>query len=220
VLRLSIPLPPGGTLQVTHFGETEGFPWNVVHHFRCTPATAPAQVDLDDVVEGVRSAYAANFLAYISSELVYEGARGKFWTSGGDLYEGEALNPVIAPGDSKPLPLNCAVVISWRVHRIWRGGKPRTYLPGLEDSAVDDGRRIDADKVTSIQSNARAYLTAVNAVGHGALSIESMTALRRFAAGGSEAHPKVYLDPPEHVDIVGAICRSVIGSQRRRLHRL
>jgi hypothetical protein len=118
------------------------------------------------------------------------------------------------------VPLNCAVVISWRVHKIWRGGKPRSYLPGLEDSAVDDGRRIDADKVTSIQSNAKLYLAAASSVSHGALSVESMTALRRFAAGGSELHPKVYLDPPQHVDIVGAICRSVIGSQRRRLHRL
>jgi hypothetical protein len=47
-----------------------------------------------------------------------------------------------------------------------------------------------------------------------------MVCLRRFADGGSEATPKVYLDPPELVTITDGVCRSVMGTQRRRLHRL
>jgi hypothetical protein len=151
---------------------------------------------------------------------VYEGARSKFWTTAGALFEGEALNPVIGSTGSDPSTLAAAVVISWRVRGIWRGGKPRTYLSGVTESHLTDGRSFDSAYVAAKKTDATAYLTAVRGMVHGALTVNFLTCLRRFANGGSESTPRVYLNPPQHVEIVGALARSVVGTQRRRLHRL
>jgi hypothetical protein len=191
-----------------------------VHHFKCTPATDPTQTDLDDITEGVRSAAVHLLTDEMSSNLVFEGSRSKFWTTAGDLWTGEALNPVLGSQSSTPSTLAACYVISWRVHRIWRGGKPRSYLSGVNEAQVSDGRTVSGGAVTANTGNARDYLTATAGLTSGALSIESMVCLRRFADGGSEATPKVYLDPPELVTITDGVCRSVMGTQRRRLHRL
>jgi hypothetical protein len=155
----------------------------------------------------------------MSNAGVFEGTRAKFWTSAGDLWTGEALNPVIGGVSGDPVALSSAMVISWRVHKIWKGGKPRTYLPPTGETQVADGRTISSAVVGAATTHAKAYITAVNAITHGTLTVDYFSCLRRFEDGGSTQSPKVYLTPPQHVRITGAAARSVLGTQRRRLHR-
>lgn len=217
---MAVPLPPGGTLQVTHFGEVEGFPWNVVHHFLCSPTTAPSQSDLDAITEAIRSKAVHMLTNTASSNLVFEGSRSKFWTGSGALYEGEALNPVLGLQGSTPSFLGAAVVVSWRVRSLWKGGKPRSYLAGIAEGSVSDGRTILTSDLNVLKTDVAFYLNGVRGLVSGALTCNYLTCLRRFADGGSEEKPKVYLNPPVHVEVVGGIVRPVLGSQRRRLHRL
>lgn len=185
-----------------------------------TTSADPVQADLDLVTEGFRSAAVDLITLQMSAAGVFEGTRTKFWTAAGDLWTGEALNPVLGGVSGDPISLQAAMCISWRVHKIWKGGKPRSYLPASGESQSSDGRTFSSALVGAATTHAKAYITAVNAITHGTLTVDYFSALRRFADGGSTSSPKVYLDPPQHVKIVGAAARSVIATQRRRLHRM
>ncbi len=121
---------------------------------------------------------------------------------------------------STPSFLGAAVVVSWRVRSLWKGGKPRSYLAGIAEGSVSDGRTILTSDLNVLKTDVAFYLNGVRGLVSGALTCNYLTCLRRFADGGSEEKPKVYLNPPVHVEVVGGIVRPVLGSQRRRLHRL
>jgi hypothetical protein len=214
-----MPVPPDGTLQVTHFGELEGFPWRVIQHVLTSPGDEPDPTDLNTVCEGIRSA-ATNMLTNDqSSNLVYEGVLGTLWAAGGTEYSGSALNPVIGGEPSSPSTLAASIVVSWRTHTTWRGGKPRSYFPGVPESRVADGRQLDSGIVAAIQGRVDSFLAAIPDITTDTVSCESLVCLRRFADGGSTTTPPTPLDPPELVVITAAVVRSVLGTQRRRMHR-
>lgn len=105
---------------------------------------------------------------------------------------------------------NSCVIISWSGRFHYRGGKPRTYLPGVPATAEDDSQHLNADYIASLASDANNFLSAVNA-----LTTDSFTDVKlgtvRFASGGS------WLDPPFFVAYNGAVVHPRIGTQRRRL---
>lgn len=62
-------------------------------------------------------------------------------------------------------PPNSAVVISWQIAESYRGGKPRTYLPGIPLNALADqgSGLLVTSFATTVESNANAMLTNFNA---------------------------------------------------------
>lgn len=63
------------------------------------------------------------------------------------------------------LPPQCAVVISWHIAASYRGGKPRTYLPGIPSTALN----LSYDSVlnptyaTGVQTQANNFASSFNA---------------------------------------------------------
>lgn len=189
----------------------------VVHHYRCTPASTPSTDDLDGVLEGLRSAMATMWAPLGNEFYHYTDASGVFWDTDGNETTGSAVEDVPGTDTGNVNPAQVAFVVSWRVTTRWKGGHPRSYFPGVTNDELASAHTYQPTYVSDWQDAADAFLTAVAAVSSGSLSVESLAVLRRFADGGSEAVPKVYLDPPELIDIVSAIARNDIGTQRRRL---
>jgi hypothetical protein len=59
--------------------------------------------------------------------------------AGGTSAQGVSTHaPIVGGGSGQCLPPNVAVAISWIIPESYRGGKPRTYLPGVSASALID----------------------------------------------------------------------------------
>src|SRR5437867_10671221 len=77
-------------------------------------------------------------------------------------------------------------LINWHISAHYRGGKPRTYLPGAIDAHVTDGHLIDASWRSSVAGRAADFLGHVNAITNGTIATVKLGTVSFFTAGGSE----------------------------------
>jgi hypothetical protein len=130
---------------------------------------------------------------------------------------GSTENAVVLPDGGKgsdaptPLPPNCAACISWQIGAHYRGGHPRTYLPGIASAnlaAVGGNWWLTAFR-TTLTNAAQSMLNSFNAATAGGSS-ETLGTISYFRAGELLAKPNwyPYLLPNVH---------QRVDSQRRRL---
>lgn len=115
----------------------------------------------------------------------------------------------IVSGDA--LPPQCAVCISWLITARWRGGKPRTYLPGIPLSALttSGGSALTTaymNDVASVGNNILLYWAGVSLP---SASTVEQVCLSYRTAGAPRISPVTF-------PIVGAECHGRLDSQRRR----
>lgn len=109
------------------------------------------------------------------------------------------------------MPASVAYCWSWQVTGRWRGGHPRSYMPGLPEGSLTiiGGKTI----ATATQSNlAGAGVNLLNAVA--AITINSIT----FQLGTirySSGHAPIV--PPKFLQYLGCAVHPRLDSQRRRL---
>lgn len=114
-----------------------------------------------------------------------------------------------------PMPLSLAGVISWRAQfPRYRGGKPRTYVSGMDSNNIANPRQLTTSARTSLEVAAQGMLSDLNALtfGTGPRSV-SMISLATVRA-------KAPLAVPEQWPIVDATVDVRLGTQRRRLGKL
>lgn len=111
-------------------------------------------------------------------------------------------------------PLSCCAVISWRINRRYRGGKPRTYLGPVGGNTAALGKLIPTGQATAIANAAEAFRTFVDTNAWTSATTWDLGCVSYFSgkvlrtAGlfeGFVANPSVDLR---------------LGSQRRRLGKL
>lgn len=169
------------------------------------------QVDLADAAF---NAYKAYFLTEISFEVELNFARVNIW-DGPDVSQAistETASPGLKldPG----LPANVAICVSWPLAVHYRGGHPRTYLPGVTQASLDGTTRVLAAYASDVATRANQFHTAmevipptatVSSVEHGTMSFQSK---------------KQWRTPPVFRRIaLGAHVDTRLDSQRRRLGR-
>jgi hypothetical protein len=113
-----------------------------------------------------------------------------------------------AAGDS--LGANSAIVTSWKIPATWRGGKPRSYLPGIPVTGLYDIRLLGDAFIGTVQTAALAFLNGVNA-----LTLSGVTQVRLGTV--SFQHANAWRTPPVFFEYVGVGVQKRICSQRRRL---
>jgi hypothetical protein len=87
--------------------------------------------------------------------------------AGGTSAQGISTQSPTAGSNINPsLPPQSCVVLSWRIAPAYRGGKPRTYLPGIPDSAVvsHGDSALTTTFTTAIQADAATFRSHVNAL--------------------------------------------------------
>lgn len=104
-----------------------------------------------------------------------------------------------------------AVVISWQIAAHYRGGHPRTYLPGIDSSTLDTagGKNISTAKRTAYELAGDALMNAINTAS-GTGSPYFMGTISYFTGGAPRTTPlfRTYL---------AAVVGTRICTQRRRL---
>lgn len=114
-------------------------------------------------------------------------------------------------GNTNPLPPNCAAVVSWQIPAHYRGGHPRTYLPGPTSQGLQtaSGNQWSSAFRTGLATAAGNFLTHFNGLTVGASS-EALGCIAHHRNG-------VLLATPVFYPFSGGIIHGRVDSQRRRL---
>jgi len=109
-----------------------------------------------------------------------------------------------------PLPASVAACISWQSGVYWRGGKPRTYVGGLDYSALGNESQLAGSFVTALLADGTNLIAAFNALTSG--NFDSVQfGLVSFVSGGVDRVPPLFFP------ITGCAVHPRMDTQRRRL---
>jgi hypothetical protein len=112
----------------------------------------------------------------------------------------------VGTGVGNTLPQNCAILVKKATGLAGRRNRGRFYLPGIDESTVNEVGIITAATVTSIQNALNTFLTAVN----GNLAVTNMVIIHQGPGD-------VPFLPP--TPVTQLICDPLISTQRTRLRR-
>jgi hypothetical protein len=187
---------------------------NLFHAINNTNVSAPTFLTMGAIVSAFFNAWEARVLPPLSHTYVLELVTATYL---GDIVTPTASLAGPAPGGdaSSPLPLQCAAVVKWNIASRYRGGHPRSYLPGITDGSTLDRRTLTSAAVTALQLAMTEFAGDVN------LNLPTgweFGTVHRFGPPCG-ALPNAQCVAPSVEVIGGPIVDSVLGTQRRRLHR-
>jgi hypothetical protein len=188
------------------FGDTS---WSVGYWLELTGT--PDSGDLVDLATDVYGAFETTLLVPQSTGSHLTECAIEYFTGVGSMSVASFANHA-GGDDSGGLPANLACVVSWGIVDTYRGGKPRTYLPGMSQGNEASVRTWDDDFVTAVSAAGAAFITAVNGITTTNLTSVSLGTLHFFSGG-------VALDPPTFDPYLTASAQKRICTQRRRLGR-
>jgi hypothetical protein len=170
-----------------------------------------SQADLDAWLVKFRAACVSPLFSEYSSNITAVEWRATLFQTGGTVLQ--STNTSSAPGTGSATEvLDNAVckVISWGTSVYWRGGKPRTYIPGIASADTPDGVTIGATALGNLKTHAAGFLTAVNAITQGTITTTTMGFVS-FRSGLADRVPPVFFP------FTGSTAHTRLGTQRRRL---
>lgn len=204
---------PDQVIRVSVAGTDLDTSWANVMHVYATYSSTPSQADLDGWLNDFSDAYLAAFLGHFYGNItVSESQATLFIDTGSVLHSELTLGDTGTSGHSPVVDSAGCKIISWNSGAYWRGGKPRTYLPGLAIEDIESGtmNRLHSTEITALVADATAFIVAVNGIADGAIT-GGQFCFVSFSSGGVE------LDPGVVHGITGAKVHPRIGTQRRRL---
>lgn len=178
-------------------------------HWLSLTATTHVAADLKSVIDGVVDQYAAAFVSQMSSNYEQTGVKASWLYAAGNSLEYAASYANVGGIASAEATDAACAVINWSITDFYRGGHPRTYMPGVPQSKITNGRTLLAAYASSLATQGVNYITGVNAITHGGISAVTLGTVR-FASGNA------WLSPPVFRAYQSATVRSILGTQRRR----
>lgn len=209
------PDPPADVCHVAISGNiSTTTPWANIFWFRNGAGTTPTQGDLDLTIDGILAAYKAQFLPSLGTAVSLQRAIALYYGASGGILSSDRSTTGSGARAAAVLPSNCAICVSWAIPAHYRGGHPRTYLPGPTIDTLATPRTFSPSYPTEIAGKANAFITAVNAIVHGAISDVHLGTV-------SFVLRKAWRTPPVFRDFTptGAHCDARVDSMRRRLGR-
>lgn len=220
ILALPLPLtdprpdPPTRSCKVEYVGVFKEANWaNVMWLYLTGNGTIPNSY-LVALADACFSGYATELLPEVSFEVELQFVRVNVW-DGSDVTQAISTQPGATGGKLDPaLPANVAVCISWPLAVHYRGGHPRTYLPGPVQSSLAGTTRFRNDYCTDVATRAGRFHTALEAIPASASVSSVEHGVISFQAKKQWRTPPVFrrIGNGAHVD-------ARIDSQRRRLGR-
>jgi hypothetical protein len=207
------PPTPADIIRVTVTGDIGGQPFALVFHCQTDEPGISTSAGVTDFITAFRTALTSSTLfANFSNTLHVTGLQGVVQLTPDTAVESQ-ITASINGGSATPASTAAsAVVLSWLSAAYWRGGKPRTYLPGVTTGMIDTNHSLaDANKA-SILSAATSFLSAVNAITTPAVDSTHLGFV-------SYASDKEWRSTPVFFPFTGVTIHDRLGSQRRRLGR-
>ena len=205
----TIPFVPG-LAHVIVKGSLVSTRWANVFHVLKANAQPWGDNELISLASGLRSAYVTNFgPVMVAASFIGDVTATDLGSDTGGTATQSGNTPGTGAGAS--LPANVATGVSWKINRRYRGGHPRTYLPGVPVGAISDPNTFTGTHVTAVGNGANAFRTAIAAISVAGTSC-SLVCVGYRRQG-------VLLPVPLISQIQSGSCDTRPDSQRRRLGR-
>ena len=210
------PPPPNDSLRVAFEGQYGETTWAVVHWFQLSSIGAATQAQLDTLVDSIGAAFGSNILnePWFSPRLVLTRLVARYrLQSGAGSMRSIRVADVVGTSTAIDAPAQVAYLLNWNTIDDRRGGKPRSYIPGVPADRYMNDASINPTTVTALTSGANAYIAAVLALTSGPLHAPQMVEMS-FVSG------KAYRAAAVTFDIQSGSCNAFVATQRRRVDRL
>lgn len=210
------PKPPPDTdcVRIAHSGTLGPATWTVVHWAKMLVGGPVTAGDLDLLVDDIENAFSVNFLPELSSDLHFTETAIHLYLSAGGIYRRVTIVDVIGGIAQESEPAQVCFLIDWDTADARRGGKPRSYIPGVPELSMADSANVTAAKRVALTNAANGYRNALNVIVAGALSVVEFVDMS-FVNAKAWRSPKALGIP-----IFAGHCSNVVGTQRRRIDRL
>lgn len=204
------PLAGGLKIQFNYTGTAGGLTFvaaNVLHSL-IAPGNLVTQALVSSLATSYKNAWSSNFPSSIASS--WKLVNTTVTAVDGSGLQGQDNTNV--PGTATGLyPPQCAVAITWKGAIPWRGGRPRTYLPGVPTSATSGSSQSSAlatSYTSALATSAIAFITTVNSftIAGGSCTFGLISYYSRGA----------FRSTPLFVPLTTAVVHDRLDSQRRR----
>lgn len=176
--------------------------------------TAPSQSEFDAFLTHFVNQYEQYFAPQLSNQMAWTNVDGLYYVPGGISVAGQRTTAATGGKAGAHLPANCAICVGWTVQAHYKGGHPRTYLPGPAGDQVQGGRRFLQAYCDAVKVAANNFLGGVN--GYAGTTINNVhLGVVSFVLRKEWRSPPVFRDFNPN----GAHVDARIDSQRRRLGR-
>lgn len=202
---------PPGSARVAISGNHFGKPYANVFWANLVGGATATQAGFDTWTTNFGDQYYNVFKDILSTGTTINSASAVLFQSSTSVLH--SLHTVNQPGLVSAQFLNdasAAVVLSWTSNAYWRGGKPRTYLPGIQASYQANAYNITPAGDTAYTAHGSSWITAINALSAPSISNTQFGFVHFFAGG-------VLLNPGVFYAITGCQVHPRFGTQRRRL---
>jgi hypothetical protein len=206
------PLPPiANVLKMQCLGTNEGQNWANVFHALYTGGPPTAEqcaligADIFDMYDGsiLRQVQENFHLTEVKiTDLTSD-------TSGAGEFTGDSAGGLTG----SPMSAQVATCVSWPIARRYRGGHPRTYVPGPRSTDLVDSSHWKPAYLAALQSAAATFRTLVNAFTGDGVTTLQLGAVSYVLNNAPRVAPLFFpfvTDPSVH---------SRVDTQRRRLGR-
>lgn len=207
------PKPPftfGVKVQLIYSGSAGGLTFNAANvlHLLLGGGAGITTTTLSTLAGQIRAAFGTRFASSISSE----------WTliqtiltlTDGTGVQGTDSTHVVGTG-AVAYPPQCAVCITWKGAIGWRGGRPRTYLPGVPSSATAGSvgsAALSSSFTAPLATAAQNFISDVNALTIAGNSV-TLGLISYYSKGA-------FRIPPIFIPFQTAVVHDRLDSQRRR----
>lgn len=159
----------------------------------------------DDFLSAIERLYlhCHTLLSVIDAHCTFRNSDGVFIES----TNGAEFNGTLT-GD--PADAQAAAVVSWIGRWHYRGGKPRTYVPGLANEVVVGTNKLDSGYIDTLTVDANHAFSNVNAIVEGVITDTDLGTVTFSSAGA-------WREVPFFRTYTSAVVHPRLGTQRGRL---
>lgn len=180
--------------------------------------SAPSATDCSAIAAGVAAQWQSYILPLLSTNLILEDCVVTDLSSSTSATGASHIG--VAGADGNPvLDAAASIVLSHKIARRYRGGHPRTYLPGIVQTALSDVRTIGASLVTTLDAAFANFLSHFVGTGFGATSIGAFVAVSYVDKTVNPVAPFRRVSPLVE-NVVSTGTQKRLCTQRRRLGTL
>jgi len=201
---------PVDTARIAFSGIIGAGSWSNVMWLRVGLTGSVTEAAVVNLANDLFDAYVDHLLVHIPGGTELDLCKVNLRTSGGFIEAFSTREAAGGGGSGSNAPAQVAPVIDWHISSHYRGGHPRSYLPGIAVDAVAQLDQVESALRATLASGALAYLEAVNGDTTAPFTTREVGTVRFFSAGTA-------LAPPLFFPYTGAHCRQRLGTQRRRI---
>lgn len=206
------PAPPDRSIRLAFNGVYGDTNWANVMWLLLSGSDRATPAMLASIATDCGNAYADHFLSLLNVAVTLNTVVVTFFQDGHDDIGAVYTPDVTGSVDQPQLPANVSIGVSWAIAPSYRGGHPRTYLPGISSTQQGTERLLNTGVAAALHSAAIAFRDAINGGGPYGGSSDTIT-----LGTVSFQRDREWRTPPVFYEYLGAHVDDRLDSQRRRL---